>query len=320
MNNNDFSHTYSDSWKVVPEFDPDAWNVSYGFGCFYKCPKPQYTVPVNDVTVYQTAFVYNYNLGKMCLEKVTSKGKLTTIPIALEFKINFATYVHTDTETIIHVIINYTTENENYNVIIPYKDFRKGRLYKYFPKIIKEPSCSQAKFNDCIIYFARTALAYNLHMSPHQGWNVCENGKIVFSAKPDYDKTLLSILPESVLKREHHKITEDTLYVINNFIRIYSSHPNLKLLCLWRIASLLLYFFDKENIIPKQLLIVESSHEVNDEKLVAMLNTNNTMPINLECSEKRLLHELSMVYDVSQCLQTILCWTKLKKLSQLSGS
>lgn len=293
MNNNDFSYTYSDSWKVVPEFDPNAWNASYGFGCFYKCPNPQYTVPVNDATVYQTAFVYNYTLDKMCLEKVTSKGKLTTIPITLKFKINSAAYI----QTIIHVIVNYTIENENYNVIIPYEDFRKGRLYKYFPKIIKEPSCSQAHFNDCIVYFAKKAPEYNLRMFPHQGWNVYENGEIVFSAKPDYDKTLLSMLPESVLRRDYHKITKDTHYVINNFIRIYSSHPNLKILCLWRIASLLLYFFDKENIIPKQLLIVESSHRVNDEKLIAMLNTSNTKPINLECSEKRLLHELNMVYD-----------------------
>lgn len=284
---------------------PSSDSQSYGYAYGYEsCAGRRGNVSsvVNEVTLRMGAFKTNTSVGAMTYEEINSKGKVKIIPISNKIEINYITYVYLfGKEDFEKVVVGYTANNQQYCVIIPAEDYYKTKFSKYFKGVTKYPGCSKALLNELIAYLIETTTnAYNFYVYPHQGWIQLNEDTMAFAALSETKGLQMIFATESVLRRKAYRINRSAEDIVGEWEEIYGTNGILRFIGLYMLTSLFRFFLDEVGVCPFQLLVISPSSELNEEKLTAMISTNDIdlyPPPVLEIGKDALIRELGYIYD-----------------------
>lgn len=167
-------------------------------------------------------------------------------------------------------------EQGEYPVVIPYKDqFKKtATLLQHFGW---HPDCPPNVFIGLFYWlvFKRQQDRKIMVLPECSGWCQGANGKPFFASSENVDPVIAAYYPNDVKERRLLKTDRALRDVAAEYAVALPHNWKYKTLVAIRLASLLLYFFEKENLISKQLVVIEQANEPNAEAIIKLLNTTN---------------------------------------------
>lgn len=197
-------------------------------------------------------------------------------------------------------IIRYGTKDREYYELIPKDDYIKDAFHKYLKEIYRFPGCTKSKFNALVNFLLQTVPTQDIIMFDHQGWQELAGGSLNFAFNPSHIYIPHSLISPSVARRKLIESELSQQEVIQRWKGFISKNPSLMFMGYYRLGSLLKYFLYIAGIKVRQFLIAEPSDDMDKDKLVATLATNDTLnyPIpTLGAGEDVIIKEQEYVHD-----------------------
>lgn len=292
----DFNAPPVTDWFGQNHYNPS--NLSYGYP--YGEPYSGYIPHASDITINQEAYKYDPLTDSWSREISNNKGKVKVEPLTGGFNI-ISKY---DNKSLDggrrFVILKYMTKERIYTTLVPNDDYIKDSFHKYLKEIFRYPGCTKSKFNALVAFLLQSVPTQDIMMFPHQGWNETENGELAFASDPQYVNIPRSLVSPSVKRRKLFPLIHSPQEIIQKWLDIYGKNPTLQFIGYYHIGSLFQHFFRQAGLYVHQYLIVEPSKGLDDDKLKAMLATNDidNFPVAvLSSGEDKILAELKHVFD-----------------------
>ncbi|SFY08608.1 type IV secretion system DNA-binding domain-containing protein [Ruminococcus sp. XPD3002] len=289
------SPSIDDCFRQTPNNPP---LLTYGYP--YGEPYNGYVSPAPDITINQESYKYDSLSDCWGMEISNNKGKVKFQPLTGGFILNRIFKNNSLKNNLRFVIIEYTTKGKTYNALVPSDDYIKESFHKYLKEIFRYPGCTKGKFNELVAFLLQSVPTQDILMHPHQGWNETENGGVAFASYPQQLYIPSSLISPSVKRRKLSPLVHSKEEIIQNWLNIYAKHPSLQFIGCYHIGSLIQYFLRKFGIIIHQYLIAEPSEGLEEDKLKAMLATNDILnfPVpTLSSGEDKILAEQELVFD-----------------------
>lgn len=292
----DFNAPPVTDWFGQNHYNPS--NLSYGYpygepynGCVPYAP---------DITINHETYKYDPLTDSWGKEISNNKNKVKVETLTGGFSIIRKLENKSPDSGRRFVILEYTTKKGVYAPLIPNEDYIKEKFHKYLKEIFRYPNCTKRKFDALVAFLLQSVPTQDIMMFPHQGWNETENGELDFASDPQYVNIPRSLLSPSVKRRKLFPLIHSPQEIIQKWLDIYGKNPTLQFIGYYHIGSLFQHFFRQAGLYVHQYLIVEPSEGLDDDKLKAMLATNDidNFPVAvLSSGEDKILAELKLVFD-----------------------
>lgn len=202
------------------------------------------------------------------------------------------------------IFMIFNVNGQYINCVIPYKELMKNNVEPYLRGIIGHPADSNyhKSYVVNIFYNLISSLPNNdfINIPRKQGWNMINGQHLNFIHIFSFPFCLADYFNLSTAKR----ILIPAPATFNEIKMRYSAflpqHWKYKLLVTIRTASILLYFFRKENLKPVQFFIIEPANNINADAIKSLLLTSYDEDLSvpsLSSNTKDIKNELDTVND-----------------------
>lgn len=243
---------------------------------------------------------YNNNFKEIELIEETGNGRINRTPLAMSFIISNVTNIQEYGDPNIKYVCVSVITDKLYSTIMTYKDYINEHFYQNLKWIKRCPGCTKKQINDLIYNYIEKVPKQNAKIYPRQGFIKVPDDYYVFGAYSEKMGAYAEVMSDSVKMKKLTPIYRETKEIIERWLEIYASHPNLKFIGLISIAAKLLFLLEETGLYFKPIITVSPSTDIDEEKLKAMLYSfdikNYPVPL-LALSEKGLLAYLNQIWD-----------------------
>ena len=177
---------------------------------------------------------------------------------------------------------------EPIRISIPYEDFVKRRILQYIPFFPRNVDCPD---NYIIKAFFKELENRDdtkiLTLAETSGWSACSEKQAVFASSELVIPQIKGFYASDILERKLLQTELRLQEAADNLARILPEGWQYKLLLTIRIASILLYFYEREGLITDRLLIIEPQSEKNAKDAIALLKNKD--------------YDGTSVYSITEC-------------------
>ena len=172
------------------------------------------------------------------------------------------------------VLVKYNTNGAENTIEIPYTQFLKRKLLKYFPDFRKNPDCPESYINELLYMLTQDCKNLSeITLSAKGGWIKVEDDKMVYY-KYDLvvDTPYINHISNCVRSTKLKDTSRPPETVIKDYLGILRSYNSF---ILWAIrnASFYLQIFEELGIFCNQLVIIEAHSDEEARYAVSMLKT-----------------------------------------------
>ena len=308
-NNLDTNWSFQNPSRVI---DPSSrrFNSGYGLSQMGEQSAPTLTPPGNsrlydrgnsggNKTVCKRTFYNNDGIYFNLIEE-ESNGKTKITPLTMAFSIGNVTFITEIGDTQIkYVHIAGGTERPNYS-IITYEDYMNERFYQNMKWVQRCPGCTKKQVNNLLYDQIQKAPKSEANIFSRQGFVKIGDNEYTFGSYPENMEAYAEIMSDSVKMKKLVPLYRGAQEIIQRWLDIYASHPNLKFIGLVSIAEKLQFLLEENSVTFKPIVVVSPAGGLNEDQLKVMLYPFNIKdyPIPLlSRSEKGILSYLRNIWD-----------------------
>ncbi|SEH87740.1 AAA-like domain-containing protein, partial [Ruminococcus flavefaciens] len=174
------------------------------------------------------------------------------------------------------ICIELEYEGKVYSITLTMRQYMKREVLPYLSFIRRNPDCPE-KYLEAAFYLAVQEITERklLFTPKRSGWSKDSEGHLLFASAEIVNPQYMSCYPTDVRERQLLPTDRAIVDIAKDYSMVLPRIWQYKLLIALRIASLLLYFFEKEGIKPDQLIIVEPACPSAAKTAIALLKTQN---------------------------------------------
>lgn len=188
------------------------------------------------------------------------------------------------------ICIELEYEGKVYSITLTMRQYMKRGVLPYLSFIRRNPDCPE-KYLEIAFYLAVQEITERkfLFTPKRSGWSKDSEGHLLFASAEIVNPQYKSCYPTDVRERQLLPTDRAIVDIAKDYSMVLPKIWQYKLLIALRIASLLLYFFEKEGIKPDQLIIVEPTSPSAAKTAISLLKNKNyesLVTLNLKSAPK----------------------------------